>query len=113
MEANLLLESHLKTLRLATFREQYRQGAEDAAGNNLGYDQYLPALAQQEVTQRHLNTQAHKTSSAPSKRPPLGTVSKCDPVNSVRAAGLAAGKIAERLPAPSARNVSPASSTCL
>ena len=27
METNLLLESHLKTLRLATFREQYRQVA--------------------------------------------------------------------------------------
>ena len=39
MDASLLLESHLKTLRLATFREQYRQVAEDAAGNNLGYDQ--------------------------------------------------------------------------
>jgi DNA replication protein DnaC len=57
MEANLLLESHLKTLRLATFRQQYRQVAEDAAGNNLGYDQYLLALAEQEVAQRHLNSQ--------------------------------------------------------
>ena len=27
MDASLLLESHLKTLRLATFREQYRQVA--------------------------------------------------------------------------------------
>jgi len=57
MEANLLLESHLKTLRLATFRQQYRQVAEDAAGNNLGYDQYLLALTEQEVAQRHLNSQ--------------------------------------------------------
>ena len=47
METNLLLESHLKTLRLVTFREQYRQVAEDAAGNNLGYDQYLLALTEQ------------------------------------------------------------------
>ncbi len=64
METNLLLESHLKTLRLATFREQYRQVAEDAAGNNLGYDQYLLALAQQEVAQRHLNSQRQRIKAA-------------------------------------------------
>ena len=64
METNLLLESHLKTLRLATFREQYRQVAEDAAGNNLGYDQYLLALAEQEVAQRHLNRQRQRIKAA-------------------------------------------------
>ena len=64
MEANLLLESHLKSLRLATFRQQYRQVAEDAAGNNLGYDQYLLALAEQEVTQRHLNSQRQRIKAA-------------------------------------------------
>ena len=64
METNLLLESHLKTLRLATFREQYRQVAEDAAGNNLGYDQYLLALAEQEVAQRHLNSQHQRIKAA-------------------------------------------------
>ncbi len=64
MNTNLLLESHLKTLRLATFREQYRQVAQDAARNNLGYDQYLLALAQQEVTQRHLNSQRQRIKAA-------------------------------------------------
>lgn len=64
MEANLLLESHLKTLRLATFRQQYRQVAEDAASNNLGYEQYLLALAQQEVAQRHLNSQRQRVKAA-------------------------------------------------
>jgi len=64
METNLLLESHLKTLRLTTFREQYRQVAEDAAGNNLGYDQYLLALAEQEVAQRHLNSQHQRIKAA-------------------------------------------------
>jgi len=64
MEANLLLESHLKSLRLATFRQQYRQVAEDAAGNNLGYDQYLLALAQQEVAQRQLNSQRQRIKAA-------------------------------------------------
>jgi len=64
MEANLLLESHLKSLRLATFRQQYRQVAEDAAANNLGYDQYLLALAQQEVAQRQLNSQRQRIKAA-------------------------------------------------
>lgn len=64
MKANLLLEDHLKTLRLATFRQQYRQVAEDAAGNNLGYDQYLLALAEQEVAQRHLNSQRQRIKAA-------------------------------------------------
>jgi DNA replication protein DnaC len=64
MKANLLLEDHLKTLRLATFRQQYRQVAEDAAGNNLGYDQYLLALAEQEVAQRHLNSQHQRIKAA-------------------------------------------------
>jgi len=64
MKANLLLESHLRTLRLATFRQQYRQVAEDAAGNNLGYDQYLLALAEQEVAQRHLNSQRQRIKAA-------------------------------------------------
>jgi hypothetical protein len=64
MNANLLLEDHLKTLRLATFRQQYRQVAEDAAGNNLGYDQYLLALAEQEVAQRQLNSQRQRIKAA-------------------------------------------------
>jgi len=64
MEANLLLESHLKSLHLATFRQQYRQVAEDAASNNLGYDQYLLALAEQEVAQRQLNSQRQRIKAA-------------------------------------------------
>ena len=64
MDANLLLESHLKSLRLATFRQQYRQVAQDAARNNLSYDQYLLALAEQEVTQRLLNSQRQRVKAA-------------------------------------------------
>ena len=64
MNANLLLESHLKTLRLATFREQYRQVADDAARNNLSFEQYLLALAEQEVAQRHLNSQRQRIRAA-------------------------------------------------
>ena len=64
METNLLLESHLRTLRLATFRQQYRQVAEDAASHNLGYDRYLLALAEQEVAQRQLNVQRQRIKAA-------------------------------------------------
>jgi len=64
MEANRLLESHLKSLRLATFRQQYRQVAQDAARNNLSYDHYLLALAEQEVAQRLLNSQRQRIKAA-------------------------------------------------
>lgn len=64
MAPNLLLETHLKSLRLATFRQQYRQVAEDAARSNLGYDQYLLALAEQEVAQRQLNSQRQRITAA-------------------------------------------------
>ena len=64
MDSHLLLESHLKSLRLATFRQQYRQVAEDAARNNLTYERYLLALAEQEVAQRLLNTQRQRIKAA-------------------------------------------------
>ena len=64
MEANLLLESHLKSLRLATFRQQYRQVAEDAARNKFSYDAYLLALAEQEVAGRLLNSQRQRVKAA-------------------------------------------------
>lgn len=64
MSANLLLESHLKSLRLATFRQQYRQVAEDAARHNLDYERYLLALAEQEVAQRLLNSQQQRIKAA-------------------------------------------------
>lgn len=64
MSTNLLLESHLKSLRLATFRQQYRQVAEDAARHNLGYERYLLALAEQEVAQRLSNSQQQRIKAA-------------------------------------------------
>jgi DNA replication protein DnaC len=64
MDANWLLESHLKTLHLATFRQQYRPVAEDAARNNLSYDRYLLALAEQEVAQRQFNSQRQRIQAA-------------------------------------------------
>jgi DNA replication protein DnaC len=64
MEANLLLESHLKSLRLPTFLQHYRQVGQGAAGHNLSYDRYLLALAEQEVAHRHLNQQRQRIKAA-------------------------------------------------
>ena len=57
MEANLLLESYLKELRLPAFLRNYRKFGEDAAQTGLGYDRYLLALAEQEMAQRKDNRQ--------------------------------------------------------
>jgi len=52
MEANMLLDTYLKQLRLPAFARNYRKFAEDAAQANLSYDRYLLALAEQELAQR-------------------------------------------------------------
>ncbi len=57
MRSNALLESHLKSLRLPTFIENYQTFAQDATQQNLSFERYLLALAKQEVVQRDLNRQ--------------------------------------------------------
>lgn len=57
VEANLLLESYLKQLRLPGFLRNYRKFAEDAAQAQLSFDRYLLALAEQEIAQREGNRQ--------------------------------------------------------
>ena len=57
IDANPLLESYLKDLRLPAFMRHYRKVAEDAAQANLGYDRYLLSLAEQEIAQREKNRQ--------------------------------------------------------
>ncbi len=52
-----MLESHLKSLRLPTFIENYQTFAQDATQQNLSFERYLLALAEQEVVQRDLNRQ--------------------------------------------------------
>ncbi len=64
METNLLLEEHLKSLRLTTFSQNYRQFAEDAAQANQSYDRFLLALSEQEVIQRELNRQQQRIKAA-------------------------------------------------
>ena len=57
MKPHALLESHLKSLRLPTFIENYQTFAQDATQQNLSFERYLLALAEQEVVQRDLNRQ--------------------------------------------------------
>jgi DNA replication protein DnaC len=64
MEANLLLDSYLKSLRLPGFLRNYRKFAEDAAQANLSFDRYLLSLAEQEIAQREKNRQARLTKAA-------------------------------------------------
>lgn len=64
METTMLLETHLKQLRLPTFLQNYAQFAEDAAQTNLPYDRYLLALVEQEVAQREENRRLRRIKAA-------------------------------------------------
>jgi DNA replication protein DnaC len=52
----LLLESYLKQLRLPSFLAEYQRVASEAARHNLSYEQFLLALAEQEVNRRDLSS---------------------------------------------------------
>jgi DNA replication protein DnaC len=60
MEANMLLDTYLKALRLPTFLQNYRKFAEEAAQADHSYDRFLLALAEQEVAQREKNRIARR-----------------------------------------------------
>lgn len=64
MAENLLLDTYLKQLRLPVFLQHYRKLAEEAAGTHWSYDQFLLALAEQEIAQRETNQQARRIKSA-------------------------------------------------
>jgi len=64
MEATMLLDTYLKQLRLPTFLQNYRKFAEDAAQDNLGYDRFLLALAEQEIAQREQNRRVRRIKAA-------------------------------------------------
>ena len=64
METNGLLESYLKQLRLPTFLQNYAKFAEDAIQNNLDFQRYLLALAEQEVLQREQNRRKNRIKAA-------------------------------------------------
>jgi DNA replication protein DnaC len=57
MTTNAQLESHLKTLHLTAFLEQYHDLAQEAQQTALSYEGFLFTLAEQEVTRRTLNRQ--------------------------------------------------------
>jgi DNA replication protein DnaC len=59
-----LLEGYLKQLRLTTFIQNHAQFAQDAAQANQSYDQFLVALAREEVTHRDLNRQRQRLRAA-------------------------------------------------
>lgn len=52
---HMLLESHLKSLRLPAFLGNYRKFADDAAKASLPYERYLLALTEQELATRERN----------------------------------------------------------
>lgn len=53
MKQELLLETHLRDLRLSRFVASYQSLAQEAARDNLSYERYLLALVQEEVAHRH------------------------------------------------------------
>lgn len=64
MEANMLLDSYLKALRLPTFLQNYGKFAEEAAQAGHSYDRFLLALVEQEVAQRKRNRIARRIKQA-------------------------------------------------
>jgi DNA replication protein DnaC len=55
MKEHLLLNTYLKRLRLPGMARTYQKMAEEAGSKNLSYEDYLLALAEQEVVQRDAN----------------------------------------------------------
>ena len=55
MTTSLLIEAHLKRLKLPTMRRQYAALAREAASDNRTFEEYLLALLEQEVQQRNLS----------------------------------------------------------
>ncbi len=55
MKSPVLLESHLKTLRLPSFLREYRQAARQCGEANRRYEEFLLHLAEREVAAREAN----------------------------------------------------------
>jgi DNA replication protein DnaC len=64
METNMLLDTHLKALRLPEFLQNYAKLAEEAAQADHSYDRFLLALAELEVAQRERNRIARRIKGA-------------------------------------------------
>jgi len=55
MSSTVLLESHLKTLKLPSFVKEYRQAARQCAEKDEAYEEFLLRLAEREVATREAN----------------------------------------------------------
>lgn len=64
MEADLLLKSYLKRLKLPTVAANYRRFAQEAASGNQPYERYLMALAEAEVHHRETNSERKRIAQA-------------------------------------------------
>jgi len=64
VDTPILLDSCLRELRLPIFLNNYRQVSEDAARTQLGYDQFLLALAEQELAGRESKRQQQRIKAA-------------------------------------------------
>ena len=64
MEADLLLRSYLKRLKLPTIGANYRKFAQEAASTNQPYERYLLALTEAEVHAREANAERKRIAKA-------------------------------------------------
>jgi DNA replication protein DnaC len=67
----LLLEAQLKKLRLPTFYKYYQELSRQAEKGNFTYEQFLPALVEQEVQTREENTRKQRIRQAGFPTPKL------------------------------------------
>ena len=52
---NMLIEAYFKKLKMPQASKVYRSMAREAENNNLGYEDYLLGVLEQEITQRESN----------------------------------------------------------
>ena len=64
MSSTVLLESHLKTLKLPSFLKEYPQAARQCAEKDEAYEEFLLRLAEREVTTREANAVVRRTRQA-------------------------------------------------
>lgn len=63
-KSNVLLESHLKTLRLPTFKKEYQRTARQCGQENKNYEDFLLCLSEMEVQNRETKANARRISEA-------------------------------------------------
>lgn len=99
MSSNLLIEAHLKRLKLPAIARSYEAMAREAAAANQTFEGYLLALLEQEVRQRDENLQRSRLQSA--RFPAIKTLdefkfSAIPDLNKARVLHLAQGEYADR-----------------